>query len=244
MSADEMPKKPKVYTSFHELSPGEYMYIPEGNLQVGRPGSFSRLELLHISIAMAVLTVAFSFTWSPVTRFNLHALLTALPISFLGILTAFFVHELAHKVVAQRYGLWSEFRMYPLGLLLSLLIGMFTGYVFAAPGAVMFRGETRSFEQGHIAAAGPVANIVCAVVTYPLSVWFFDASFAGISVGGILVFVCLVNSFLATFNLLPFRPLDGKKIFLWNSLAWSFLFTSALILVVLNFSRGIVIPGL
>ena len=241
---DAMAEKRKFYTSFHELSPGEYMYIPEGNLQVGKPGSFSRTELRHIVLAMAVLTVAFSFTASPVYRFNLHAFLIWLPISFLGILTAFFVHEIAHKFVAQKYGLWSEFRMYPLGLLLSLLLGVFTGYVFAAPGAVMFRGETRSFERGHIAAAGPLANIVTAVVTYPLSVWFVDASYAGFSLGGIIVFVCLVNAFLATFNLIPIGPLDGRKIILWNSLVWSFLFTSALILIVLSASRGIILPGM
>ncbi len=132
--------------------------------------------------------------------------------------------------------------MYPLGLLLSLFLGMFTGYVFAAPGAVMFRGETRPFETGRIAAAGPLANVVTAAVTYPLSVWFFDVSFAGFSLGGIIVFVCFVNAFLATFNLIPFGPLDGRKVFQWNEIAWFLLFTSAILLVVLNFFRGVVIP--
>jgi Zn-dependent protease len=237
-----MTERRKIYTSFQDLSPREYMYIPEGTLQGGKPGAFSRTELLHIICAMVVLTVAFSFTLSPVYRFNSTAFLRALPVSFLGIFTAFFVHELSHKFMAQRYGLWSEFRMYPLGLLLSLLLGVFTGYVFAAPGAVMFRGETRPFETGRIAAAGPIANIVTAVVTYPLSVWFIDASVAGFSLGGIIVFVCFVNAFLATFNLIPLGPLDGRKVFQWNEIAWFLLFTSAVLLVVFNLYRGIVLP--
>ena len=232
----------KVYTSFHDLSPREYMYIPEGTLQGSKPGSFSRTEIFHIVVAMAVLTAAFSFTLSPMYRFNLSSFLRVIPVAFLGIFTAFFVHELSHKFMAQRYGLWSEFRMYPLGLLLSLLLGMFTGYVFAAPGAVMFRGETRPFETGRIAAAGPLANVITAAVTYPLSVWFFDASLSGFSLGGIIVFVCFVNAFLATFNLIPFGPLDGRKVFQWNEIAWFLLFTSALLLVILNFFRGVVLP--
>lgn len=237
-----MTERRKFYTSFHKLSPREYMYIPKGDMKGGKPGSFSKTELLHILIAILVLTLAFSFIYSPIYRFNLTALLSALPVSLLGIITAFFIHELSHKFMAQRYGLWSEFRMYPAGLLLSLFLGVFTGYVFAAPGAVMFRGETRPFEMGRIAAAGPLANILTAAVTYPLSIWFFDAAL--VSLGGIIGFVCFVNAFLATFNLIPLGPLDGKKVLLWDSLVWSLLFTSALILVVLNFSRGIVLPGM
>jgi Zn-dependent protease len=237
-----MAESRKFYTSFHDLSPREYMYIPEGTLQGGKSGAFSRMEIIHITIAMLVLTVAFSFTLSPLYRFNLPTFLAALPMAFLGIFTAFFVHELSHKFMAQKYGLWSEFRMYPLGLLLSLLLGIFTGYVFAAPGAVMFRGETRPFEMGRIAAAGPLANIVTAAVTYPLSIWFFNASLSGFSVGGIIVFVCFVNAFLATFNLIPLGPLDGRKVFRWNELAWFLLFTCAVLLVIANFSRGIIIP--
>jgi Zn-dependent protease len=218
------------------------MYIPQGTLQRGKPGSFSRTEIAHLLIAMLVLTTAFSFTLSPLYRFNLRTFLAAIPMSFLGIFTAFFVHELSHKFMAQRYGLWSEFRMYPLGLALSLFLGIFTGYVFAAPGAVMFRGETRPFETGRIAAAGPLANIITAAVTYPLSVWFIDSSVSSFSLGGIIVFVCFVNAFLATFNLLPLGPLDGRKVFQWNEIAWFLLFTAAVLLVVLNFSRGVILP--
>jgi Zn-dependent protease len=246
-----MVERRKFYTSFHDLSPREYMYIPEGSLQTGKPGSFSRTEIQHILIAIFVLTVAFSFTLSPVFsynvippvyRFNLSLFLATLPISFIGLLTALFVHELSHKFMAQKYGLWSEFRMYPLGLLLSLLLGIFTGYVFAAPGAVMFRGETKPFEMGRIAAAGPTANIITAAVTFPFSVWFFDASFAGFSVGGVIVFVCFVNAFLATFNLIPLGPLDGRKVLRWNEIAWFLLFTCAVLLVIANFYRGVILP--
>ena len=237
-----MSERPKLYTSFHDLSPREYMYIPTGSLQGGKPGSFSRTEIVHIVVAIFVLTVAFSFTLSPLYRFSVSKLVAVLPLSFLGIFTAFFVHELSHKFMAQRYGLWSEFRMYPLGLVLSLLLGIFTGYVFAAPGAVMFRGEARPFETGRIAAAGPLANILVAIVTYPLSIWFFNSSITGFSVGGIVVFVCFVNAFLATFNLIPLGPLDGRKIFKWNEIAWFLLFTCALLLVVVNFTRGILVP--
>lgn len=232
-----MAEKRKIYTSFHDIPPREYMYFPKGTLEMGKPGRFSRIEVVHLLIAMGVLTLAFSFA---LTRnnlffgFNLEELLAFIPVSFLGIVTAFFVHEISHKFMAQKYGLWSEFRMYPMGLLLALLLAVFTGFVFAAPGAVMFQGKTRTFETGRIAVAGPLANIVIAMVTFPLYLFvFYETS----TLSQIVGFICLINAFLATFNLLPFGPLDGIKVIRWNATVWIILFSIAITMTMLIFLR-------
>jgi len=226
-----MQERRRIYTSFHELSPSEYMYFPKGTLDGGSPGRFSKTEIYHLLLAMGVLTLAFSFVFSPVYSFNLETFVYSIPKAFLGILTAFFFHELSHKFMTQKYGLWSEFRMYPRGLILSLVLAVFTGFVFAAPGAVMFRGETRNFEMGKIAAAGPLANIVIAAITYPLYRFvFFETPF-----GKILGFICLINALLGTFNLLPFGPLDGMKVIRWNGIVWAALFIIAIVMMILIF---------
>jgi Zn-dependent protease len=224
------------------------MYIPEGTLQVGRPGSFSRIELGHLLIAIGVLTVAFSFTFSKNSvlflllggTIDVQSYVLFMPIAFLGIVTAFFVHELSHKFVAQKYGLWSEFRMYPRALLFSFVLAFFTGLVFAAPGAVMFRGHTRPFETGRIAAAGPTSNIVITIVTYILYRFVFLKGDILVTVVG---FICLVNSLLATFNLLPFGPLDGRKVVQWNGIVWCVLFSISAIFLGFLLSIGIALPG-
>jgi len=224
------------------------MYIPEGTLEVGRPGSFSRIELGHLLIAIGVLTVAFSFTFSKNNvlffliggTIDVTSYFLFMPIAFLGIVTAFFVHELSHKFVAQKYGLWSEFRMYPHALLFSVALAFFTGLVFAAPGAVMFRGHIRSFETGRIAAAGPTSNIVITIVTYILYKFVF---FKGDILMTIVGFICLVNSLLATFNLLPFGPLDGKKVVQWNGIVWCLLFSISAVFLGFLLSIGITLPG-
>ncbi|UCF13809.1 MAG: Zn-dependent protease [Thermoplasmatales archaeon] len=130
--------------------------------------------------------------------------------------------------------------MYPRGLLLSLVLAFLTGFVIAAPGAVMFRGETRNFETGRIAAVGPSANIIIAVITYILYRFvFFEAGF----VGKVLGLICLVNALLGTFNLLPFGPLDGVKVIRWNGIVWSILLAISIILLVFIFYGGISLPG-
>ena len=221
----------KKYPSMQDISPREYMYFPKGVLEEGKPGEFSSRELLELGLAIIVLTFSFSLSISQNNVFwgfnNLNNFFEAVPISFFGIISAFFVHELMHKFMAQKYGLWSEFRSYSKGLVFSFLLSLFTPLVFAAPGAVMFQGETRIYEQGKIASAGPGANVVIAGVTLPLYMFFlFESGF----VGRIVSMVCMVNGLLATFNLLPFNPLDGRKVLRWNGLVWAVLFIAAVVI--------------
>ena len=222
----------KIYTSFHDIPPREYMYFPKGTMEIEKPGRFSRTEITHLIISMTVLTFAFAFalgSFNLFSGFNINSLTTFIPISFLGIVTAFFFHELSHKLTAQKFGLWAEYRMFPKGLLIAILLS-FTGFVFAAPGAVMFRGESRTHETGKIAAAGPTANIIIALIALPvyLVVLYEDATIIGTLVG----FICLINAFLATFNLLPFGPLDGTKVIRWNINIWFILLITSILLLV------------
>jgi Zn-dependent protease len=237
-----MVKEKKHYTSFHDISPREYMYFPKGTIEMGKPGQFSKTEIIHLLISIGILTIAFSLALTKnnifqvlvLDGFDLNKLQSDFGKIFLGIITAFFVHELSHKFIAQKYRLWSEFRMYPWGLGLALFLGIFTPFVFAAPGAVLFRGKVRNFEIGQIALAGPLSNIIIAAITLPLYLFvFYETPIASQIIG----FICLINSFLATFNLLPFGPLDGIKIIRWNVNVWAISFITAITLMMTIFVR-------
>ena len=236
-----MPQEKKIYTSFHEIPPREYMYFPKGSLDAGKPGRFSRIEIRHLLISIGILTIAFAFALSgnnlitgAQNGFRIDNFVFYIPLSFLGILTAFFFHELSHKFMAQKHGLWAEFRMFPQGLYLALFLGIFTPFVFAAPGAVMFRGGSRTYETGQIAMAGPLANIIIALITFPL----YLNVFYNTPIGTIFGFICLINAFLAMFNLLPFGPLDGTKIIRWNATIWIILLIFSIILLTQIFQKN------
>lgn len=231
-----MVEERKTYTSFRDIPPRDYMYFPKGSLEMGKPGHFSIIEVRHLLISIIVLTIAFSFALTGNTLIgalfhglDLEALPSGMMMSFLGLISGFFVHELSHKWMAQHYGLWSEFRMYPKGLALALLMGFTLPLVFAAPGAVMFRGEARVFEQGHTATAGPLANILLAGLSLPLYLFVvFEDPFLSQLVG----FICFINALLAVFNLLPFEPLDGVTVIQWNAVIWTALFIVSVVLFV------------
>lgn len=208
----------RVYYSFHEIPFGGYEY---GYIKP-RMG-FSSREIKEILISVIVLSLAFAIAW---TRGAYSLLLYFLPVSFLAVVTAFACHEIAHKYAGIRYGYWSEYRMFPQGLLFALLLS-FIGFVFAAPGAVMIFGMPSREESGKISMAGPMANIFVAIIFMLL------ASFGILY--NVFIFVSHINAFLAFFNLIPFGPLDGRKIFAWNVIVWIAMIVMSVALMIISF---------
>ena len=139
-----------------------------------------------------------------------------------GLLTGMIFHELAHRQVARRYGLWAKFMVDPLMMLVSLITALSPTFKIIAPGYVGIVGFSTRRQQGIIAAAGPTANLALAVIFYV----------TGISIPAywpIIRWALIVNLDIAIFNLIPIPPLDGSKILRWSLTAWiaMFLVTAA-----------------
>jgi len=133
----------------------------------------------------------------------------ALGVSLATVGVAFLLHELAHKVVAVRFGQVAAFKA-DYGMLFLAVMSALAGFLFAAPGAVVHRGRITARENGLIALAGPVTNIGLAAVFLPLML--FGPGLLGL-VGQRGV---SINLLLAGFNMIPYGPLDGKKVVGWS----------------------------
>jgi Zn-dependent protease len=194
----------------------------------------SNTEITHIliawvaiSYAFAILLLWFNFGRRPMTEELFSGIASPLAISLSTVGVSFLVHELSHKVVAQRYGSWAEFRMNPMMLFIMLFLVYNYGILFAAPGAVMiYGGMIGRRENGRISVAGPLSNILLAFMFLPL-----------LSEGGIIYEIgrygVLINIALALFNMLPFGIFDGRKVWAWNKLVYLLVVITGIFLVML-----------
>lgn len=173
---------------------------------------FSEEELIHLLYAWAAISLSFAILMGG-SSFNFPQKLL---VSGLTVGIAFLFHEISHKIVAQRYGCWAEFRKFDLGLILAVLMSFF-GFVFAAPGAVFILGLVTEKENGKIALAGPFANLILALFFLFLNFFLHNIS---LILKAIIFQGFSINSWLAFFNLLPIPPLDGSKIINWSFPIW------------------------
>ncbi|PSP76526.1 metalloprotease [Halobacteriales archaeon QS_1_68_20] len=198
----------------------------------GRGLEFGTEELRDLLIAWVVLSLAFAvFFAGGGRRFLLSDPLGLFGASLLSAGVAFLLHELAHKVVAVRFGQVAAFRA-DYGMLFLALMSAFAGFIFAAPGAVHHRGRLTPRQRGLIALAGPVTNLALAAVFLPFALW------GGPFVGLVGVYGVFINLLLGAFNMLPFGPLDGRKVLDWSVVAFTVVFVPSLLLAL-----GILFPG-
>lgn len=177
-------------------------------------------ELKDLIISALVLAIAFGIALSGGYRafFAPWSLVIVILMSIVAVSLGFVLHEVGHRFIARRFGCFAEYTMWPTGLILAIVVSFF-GFVFAAPGAVMIyprsdawgRATLTKRKIGLISITGPVMNLCLALVfillntVYPMLLFSLGAR---------------INTWLAVFNLIPFGPLDGAKIFRWHKGAW------------------------
>jgi Zn-dependent protease len=188
------------------------------------------MEITHLLVALFILGFCFSF------RYIYDSIFPILFIISTGTVGAgFALHELTHKFSAQRYGFWAEFRLWPTGLIMALILTVVSGgnLIFAAPGATYIaprnyaplhsEGISRR-QNGIISLAGPLSNVALAIVFLMLSNlqgWFAIVGTIGFQ----------TNLWLAAFNMIPFGGIDGRKVLSWKSLIWAIVAIPLWILV-------------
>ncbi len=207
--------------------------VRQVNPGFGRP-KFSKIEIRDILIAILVLSVSFTLLYRRNTDFfndnYVINVLCWLGVSAVLVVTSFMLHEFGHKFVAQKFGAWSEFRMYPIGLLICLISSMF-GFLFAMPGAVYINGYITEEQNGKISVAGPSVNVVLCGIALVVAILLGGAY---TKAGAIALLFAYLNSFLAVFNLLPIGPLDGGKILRWNVPLYAVMMIVSIALLVLT----------
>jgi Zn-dependent protease len=194
---------------------------------------WSQKEVQHLGIAAAlVIGIGYSMALYGFYGFNYDWLIMSL---FALVMTAsFLVHEIAHKIFAQKAGMWAEFRLTTWGAVLTF-ISVFMPFKMIAPGAMMIGGNPPSAkEMVKISVAGVITNMIFSATFLGLTWVFPPVSDTAYWWWLMLVFSAYINAFMAIFNLIPFGVLDGYKLFLLNKKLWVAAFIPAAILTAIT----------
>jgi Zn-dependent protease len=188
---------------------------------------FTNVEARDISVS--ILTLAFAV--SGIGFISIEGVAQRFAAISVPLSLGFISHELFHKYVAGRYGYISVYRMWALGLVMTLFIGLSSGgqFLFAAPGAVVILTPYFTRRQGGlISLGGPLMNLAIAGCFFPLNL------LPGL-IGLVGYWGARINLWLAFFNLIPIPPLDGQKVLSWNPAVWAAIEVPLLASIILLF---------
>ncbi len=182
--------------------------------------STSKIEIRDLLKAWIAISIAFGIILYSREGY-LAFLIAAIAVGF-----GFLLHELGHKVVAQHYHLFAEFRSFDVMLILAILMSFF-GFVFAAPGAVMIKGShyLDYRRNGKISLAGPLVNLILAVIFFIFSAVKIFPLISGYGL--------LINTWIALFNMIPIGNFDGAKILRWSKpIYFTFVIVAFILMVI------------
>jgi Zn-dependent protease len=185
---------------------------------------FSMMEILDLLIMTAALGYVFmSYIPQPRTQYMLTGKRLGFnwdDFKFAIYVTApaVVLHELMHKFVALWLGVKSAtFSAWYFGLFLGIFLKVIhSPFILFAPGYVSIASGTPPLVMSLTAFAGPATNLGLFVLA-----WFVVTRKKKMSKNEAMFWYLTkqINLFLFFFNMIPFPPLDGSKVFggLWNA---------------------------
>ncbi len=202
---------------------------------------FTPKEIRSIIITIAVLSFIVSFgEWGPGDRFDLFYGLISLFNAVLVVTLSFLVHLSVKKIAALQVGYRAEYDLWTFGLIFGVMI-VFVSTAWGRPvwillaGGIMlqhlaghrlghFRYDVNIYEAGWISMAGPLSNVLLAVIFKALS---------GVVVNALILKAITFNLLFALYNMLPIPPLDGSRMFFGSRMVYALGFFFVLAAVIL-----------
>ena len=191
-------------------------------------------RILYIIIAIFTVSTIVQYIQNPM---ELLALILTLP----GVIVAITFHELAHAFVADKLGDDTPRRqgrlnlnplshIDPVGFFMLIFAHFGWGKPVEINPANFNRKRSMSAQEALVALAGPVMNLIIAIVLTIIlfAITTFTPTFilstTGMLIGLTLQMAISVNIGLGVFNLIPLPPLDGSKILMhflpYNAKTW------------------------
>jgi Zn-dependent protease len=175
----------------------------------------SRVEIVSYAACTVILTLAFAYAKST----SLEQILEVIPLILATSVVTSFVRNYAITSIARHMGVWTEHRMWYLGLVLFSLSTIAFKVPFSSPSRLA-RYSPKMTKR----LAGLLSSI-SVIITFAFAFVFLVLYLLGFTlIGNVGLIMCLTG---VLFEVLPIPPMGGKSIFDWNKLVWLALFAAS-----------------
>lgn len=187
----------------------------------GSPFVPTKPEVLAYGVAIVVLALAFSY----VKASSLAQMVAVLPLILVTSVLVAFVKKFFSTAFMRSRGVWSEHKVWSLGLILFLVTTLAFRVPFSSPTRNVHYSSKLTKQLGAIASA---SEILIGILFAGL---FFVLMKSGLTlVGSTGLAMCIIGSF---FDTLPIAPMSGKGIYDHSKMLWASLFIATLFLYAL-----------
>lgn len=188
------------------------------NERKGSAFTLTKLELACYAVVLSILTVGFSYAKSE----SFTEILSVMPTVLATSIMVEFVKNYSTEILARRLGVWTEHRVWYLGLFTFMLSTFAFKTPFSAPGRLTH--HSRKFTKRSLG----LVSAFSIFVALAFAAIFFTLLVAGFTLIGN---IGLVMSFTgAFFDTIPIPPMNGKDVYDWSKPLWLTLFVTTLAL--------------
>jgi hypothetical protein len=186
----------------------------------GSPYLPTKAEVLVYIISIVLSAFAFSY----VKVSSIQDLWIILPTFFATSIVVSFARNYILSVYARRKGVWSEYKLWYLGVALFLVSTVAFRTPFSSPTRTVHHSKNFSEKlSGFLACAGVFITLSFGAFFYVL----YKGGFA--LIGGTGLAMCLISAFFDTF---PIEPMGGFDVYKYSKKIWLFMFVGTLALYI------------
>ncbi len=172
-----------------------------------------------LAYVVSIVVLALSFSYAKVATFD--QIWGLLPVFLATGVFVGFVQEYVSIVYLRSKGVWSEEKIWPLGLLLFIV----TTFAFKVPFSQPARSAASEKDTERLDAIASAFQILVSLAFAGLFFLLLKGGYAAI--GGAGLTMCVIMSFVGTF---PVAPMSGKDIFDHSRRLWAGLFIATAII--------------
>ena len=184
--------------------------------RVGSRFILTKEEVASYAVTVLILTLAFAYAKAP----SLDAILASMPLILATSVLVDLVKTYAIAAICRHFGVWTEHRLWYLGMGLFAFSTLAFKVPFSSPSRLAHHSPKMTKR------IGGMLGSVSILLSFIFALVFLALFIRGYTlIGNIGVIMCLTGVF---FDTIPIAPMGGKGIYDWNKIVWLALFLASI----------------